>query len=295
MRILCVGVQSLAGAHLMRGLPGHQVVRLENEARLYAEPHLIVEELNALEPNVIISIPDGVVAERDNPLQVLQRRTLAMTNLVSAALEAGIPRLLNLESRAIYPAETPYWPVSIRDIGTGGMEPHLEAEGYAALHASKLTEFASLAASSAAFRTVFVSELYGAGGRSGETIESVVADVRQAMATKRAPIAIAPDRPVSLDALYVGDLVDFVGHAVERIDDLPLRMNLGSGFARPIENYYAAVAKVLGYEVPIVPVPPRLDNPTRAKDLNIAGQERFGWSPITDFEQGIGKMLAPSA
>ena len=72
-------------------------------------------------------------------------------------------------------------------------------------------------------------------------------------------------------------------------------MNLGSGRARPIEDYYSAVAKILGYVVPIIPAPPRLHNQTRAKDLNIALQERFGWSPMTDFEDGLLKTLAPSA
>jgi GDP-L-fucose synthase len=88
--------------------------------------------------------------------------------------------------------------------------------------------------------------------------------------------------------MYAGDLADAVWKAVENPGGLPGAMNIGLGHDHSINDYYATVADVIGWQGAFTH---DLSRPVGMKQklCSTARQSDWGWSAPTTLRDGISQ------
>ena len=88
--------------------------------------------------------------------------------------------------------------------------------------------------------------------------------------------------------MYAGDLADAIFHALEIFDKLPELCNVGMGQDHSIDEYYVAVAKVIGWSGNFVH---DLSKPSgmKRKLVDVTHQTELGWNPRTSLMEGIAQ------
>ena len=90
--------------------------------------------------------------------------------------------------------------------------------------------------------------------------------------------------------MYATDLADAVLRAADDIENIPDMINIGVGHDHSINEYYAAVANMIGWEGEFTH---DLSKPTgMARKLSdTTRQADWGWHPPTSLEDGIAKTI----
>ena len=91
--------------------------------------------------------------------------------------------------------------------------------------------------------------------------------------------------------MYAGDLADAIWKAVKDMGVLPDIFNCGLGYDYTINEYYRAVAEVIGWEGDFIH---SLDKPVgmMQKLSDISRQRTWGWSPGTSLSEGLRKTYS---
>jgi GDP-L-fucose synthase len=88
--------------------------------------------------------------------------------------------------------------------------------------------------------------------------------------------------------MYAGDLADFVSYAIEHFDTMPQNLNVGLGHDYTINDYYTAVARVIGFNGKFKH---DLSKPVGMKQklIDDTKLQIFGWKYRTSLKDGIQK------
>jgi GDP-L-fucose synthase len=116
-------------------------------------------------------------------------------------------------------------------------------------------------------------------------IPASIMKVKKAM-DEGGEVEIWGDGQARREFLYISDLVEFVKYAVDNIESLPGRVNVGLGTDYSIQEYYEAIFDVIGYTGGCYY---NLDKPVgmKRKLLNISVAKSLGWSPKMSLTEGI--------
>ena len=215
-------------------------------------------------------------------------------NVVKAALEAGVPRLLNLSSSCSYPCALER-PLQEDDVFAGKLEP--TNEGYAIAKAAtlRLCAFVTRQFPGHDFKTLVPCNLYGRYDKFGESnshmIPAVIRKLHEAKRTGRTTVTIWGDGLARREFMYAGDLAEIVEACARRFDEIPDVMNVGLGFDYTVDEYYAAVARVVGYTGNFEH---DLQRPVgmRRKLLDVSAQTRLGLQARRTLEEGLRETYA---
>ena len=210
-------------------------------------------------------------------------------NVVSAALECEVSKLINFSSSCVYPPASPQ-PFTESQILTGTLESTNEGYAMAKLSVQKLVEFAARQYG-VQFKTLIPSNLYGPRDNfkpeSSHLLAAILFKIRNAKLNHLESVEIWGDGSARREFTYVGDLSRWVSTVgIEKLASLPLELNVGCGYDHSVSEYYKAAAKILEYGGTF-----RFDatKPSGMKqklmDSSIA--KTFGWNPATDLLEGI--------
>ena len=110
--------------------------------------------------------------------------------------------------------------------------------------------------------------------------------MHQAKEEGNVPIVIWGDGSAKREFLYAPDLADFICFSLDRFDDLPEVMNVGSGVEISVNEMHQHMANITGYSGEFKH---DLDKPVGRlrRYLNLQNQQRLGWSPKTPFEEAL--------
>ena len=88
--------------------------------------------------------------------------------------------------------------------------------------------------------------------------------------------------------MYAEDLADFIFYALDNFEKMPKNLNVGLGQDYTINEYYQAIAGVVGYTGEFKH---DLSKPVGMKQklIDDAKLKEFGWSYKTSLEAGIKK------
>lgn len=231
----------------------------------------------------------GIAANVADPVGFLVENVDLGRNVILAASEAGIPRLLNLASSCMYPADVD---VPLREdmLLTGPLEPTNEGYALAKIYAAKLCEYVSRAIPGRAYRTIVPCNLYGRHDdfdpTSSHLVPAIVRKVHEARVSGAKEVEIWGDGRARREFMYAGDLAEFLCLALERFDALPPLMNVGVGDDLTIDEYYATAADVIGWHGTFRHDPTRPVG-MRRKLTDVTRLREFGWRPRTDLRTGI--------
>ena len=298
MNILLTGASGMVGKNVLEHpkakehfflTPSHKELNLKNfdEVNSY---------IKAKDPEIIIHAAGkvgGIQANIANPVDFLIDNLDMGKNIVLAAKKNNISKLLNLGSSCMYPRNAEN-PLKESYILKGELEPTNEGYALAKIMTAKLCEYISNKDQSKKYKTIIPCNLYGRHDKFDEQhshmIPAVIKKIYDATIKNQNRIDIWGDGLARREFMYAGDLADFIFKAIESFEELPQNINVGLGFDYSINEYYEAIAKVIGFQGDFVH---DISKPVGMKQKLIDDSllKYFGWQHQTSLEEGIEKTV----
>ena len=234
----------------------------------------------------------GILANVRHPVEFLSDNLRIQVNVLDAAHEFGVRRLLFLGSSCIYPKLAPQ-PIPEDALLSGPLEPTNDAYAIAKL-AGVLQVQALRREYGHAYISVMPTNLYGPGDNFDPESSHVLAAMIERFhtaTTQQAPVVTlwgtgTPRR----EFLHVDDLADACIMLMERYDD-DSPINVGTGEDLTVRQLADLVADVTGYQGRIGWDQTKPDGTPR-KLLDVRRLRALGWAPKIALRDGIASTYA---
>ena len=238
----------------------------------------------------------GIKANRDLPADFIRENLQIQTNVINAAFEAGVGRLLFLGSSCIYPRQAPQ-PLREESLMTGPLESTNEAYAVAKSAGIRMCE-SYRRQHHCDFRSVMPTNLYG----PNDNFDLETSHVLPALLRKFHTAVISGDRTVSVwgsgkprrEFLHVDDMAAASVHVLElppeRYWSVAVsgcsHINVGSGVDVSIAELAEMIAGITGFKGAIE-FDAAMPDGTPRKLLDVGRLESLGWTYKIGLEDGI--------
>ena len=231
----------------------------------------------------------GIKANVDAPVEFLIENLQIQNNVIRAAHEGGVAKLLFLGSSCIYPKFAPQ-PISESALLSGPLEPTNEAYAIAKIAGIKLCQ-AFAREYGANFVSVMPTNLYGPGDDFDlETSHVLAALLRKAheakMSGAKEMIVWGTGAP-RREFLHVDDLAAAVLFLLEQYDSSEI-INVGWGEDISIRELAELICEVVTFRGELKWDPSKPDGTPR-KLLDISRIKNLGWQPTIALRDGIAR------
>jgi GDP-L-fucose synthase len=294
-KIFVAGHRGMVGSALMRRLEAEAfsnvvtrkraTLDLTDEsavAKFFAEerPHIVI---------VAAAKVGGIKANNDFPVEFLVENLQIQNNVIRAAHENGVRKLLFLGSSCIYPKFAPQ-PIPESALLTGPLEQTNEAYAIAKIAGIKLCQAFSREYG-ANFISVMPTNLYGPNDNFDlETSHVLAALLRKAHEAKtgkaRELIVWGTGNP-RREFLHVDDLASASLLLLEKYDS-PEIINVGCGEDISIRELAELVCDVVGFDGELAWDTTKPDGTPR-KLLDVTKIRALGWKPAITLRDGIAR------
>jgi len=234
----------------------------------------------------------GIQANIQRPVDFLVENVDLGRNVILAARNAGVKKLLNLSSSCMYPRDA-INPLTEDLILKGELEPTNEGYALAKIFAMRLCQYIHKEDNSFKYKTFVPCNLFGRfdkfDPKHSHLIPAIIHKVHLAKVNNEKAVEIWGDGTARREFMYTGDLADALFQAMANFENTPDLMNVGIGYDHTINEYYEVVAKVVGWNGEFSH---DLSRPVGMKQklISIAGQKDWGWIAPTSLEEGISKV-----
>jgi GDP-L-fucose synthase len=256
------------------------------------DPAAVADWLARTRPDLVVHAAGkvgGIGANMAEPVAFLDRNVTIGRNVIMGARAAGVRRLINLGTTCMYPRAAAN-PLREDALLTGELEPTNEGYALAKIVALRLCDYIRREDARFLYKTLVPCNLYGPHDtfdvERAHLVPAIIAKVHEAMTAGHPSVEIWGDGTARREFMYAGDLADAVFRAARDLEALPGHMNVGAGEDRSIAEYYAIVARVIGWEGRFTHDPDRPAGMAR-KLCDITRQTDWGWRPRTTLEEGI--------
>jgi GDP-L-fucose synthase len=296
MRVLLTGGGGMVGRNLLEhpAINDFEVLAPRRNELDLCDFGAVQSYLHKHQPDMVIHAAGkvgGIQANMREPVEFLLDNLDMGRNIVWAARQAGVKQLLNLGSSCMYPRNHDE-AMDEEMVLKGELEPTNEGYALAKIVTARLCEYIMREDADYQYKTLIPCNLYGRYDKFDPThshlIPAIIHKVYQAKKSQQREVEIWGDGTARREFMYAGDLSEAVVRAVAQFDSLPNLMNIGLGGDYTINEYYAAAAKVIGYQGNFVH---DLSKPVgmKRKLVSVARQQDWGWNASTDLHQGIEK------
>lgn len=242
----------------------------------------------------------GIHANNSLPADFILQNLQVQTNVISAAFEAGVKRLLFLGSSCIYPRLAPQ-PMSENALLTGALEPTNEPYAVAKIAGIKICESFNRqfgASHGIDYRSVMPTNLYGPGDSYDPMLSHVIPGlIRRLHAARQQGLPEVPiwgSGKARREFLYVDDMARACLHVMDlpadvyRVHTEPMcsHINLGSGEDITILTLAKLVADTVGYQGRLITDLSMPDGSPR-KLMDSSRLNKLGWQPSVSLEEGL--------
>lgn len=295
-KILITGSSGMVGRNIAEYLDKSCVLLTPNskELNLLNRDEIDVYLKNH-SPDIVIhcaGVVGGIQANMAHPVKFLVDNTQMGINLIMAARDASVKKLINMSSSCMYPRAAKN-PLAEDLILQGELEPTNEGYALAKITSTRLCEYINKEDESYAYKTVIPCNLYGKydkfNPKHSHMLPAVIKKIDEAKKKNSPSIDIWGDGEARREFMYAEDLADFIAFALKNFDRMPQNINVGLGHDYTINEYYQTIAKVIGYKGKFVH---DLTKPVGMKQKLIDDRKlkNFGWSYKTSLEDGIKKI-----
>jgi GDP-L-fucose synthase len=252
----------------------------------------VLKYIKKIKPGIIIHAAGrvgGINANLSNPVDFLVQNLDIGRNLILAARDSGVIKLLNLGSSCMYPRNAKN-PLSEDLILKGELEPTNEGYAIAKIMAARLCEYINYENSKFQYKTIIPCNVYGKYDKfdleRSHLVPAIINKLTKAAAEGLEEVEIWGDGKARREFMYAGDLADAIFCALEDFNNLPKVLNIGIGEDHTINDYYSVVAKVIGYKGEFNH---NLEKPVGMlqKLLDVKKQTKWGWKPRTSLYDGV--------
>jgi len=234
----------------------------------------------------------GIMANNTYPADFLSENLQIQVNVMDAAVEIGVERLLFMGSSCIYPkfAEQP---IKESSLLTGYLEPTNDA--YAIAKIAGIMQVQSVRRQHGLhWISAMPTNLYGPGdnysGFGSHVIPSLIKRYEEARIAGLESVENWGTGSPKREFLYVDDLAEATLHLMEKYDG-PEQVNVGTGSDIEIREIAALVSKSVGFEGATTWDTSKPDGTPR-KLLDVSKILAYGWTPKVSLANGLENAVA---
>lgn len=297
-KIYVAGHTGLVGSALVRRLKNdnyHNIVtRTQSELDLcnQAAVHQFFQKEKPEYVFLAAAKVGGILANSQAPASFLYDNLAIELNVIHAAYQAGVKKLLFLGSSCIYPRNCPQ-PIKEDYLLSSELEKTNEAYALAKIAGLKLCE-AYNRQYGTRFISVMPTNLYGPNDNfdlnTSHVIPALIRKCIQAKKNGDPEVTVWGTGTPYREFLYVDDLADACFFLMNEYDGTAL-INIGTGKDLTIAQLVHAIKKAVGYKGTIVFDTSKPDGTPR-KLLSIEKLQSLGWNASTTLEQGLKQTIA---
>lgn len=229
----------------------------------------------------------GIAANFEKPVEFLIENLTIQNNVIQAAADFGVTKLLFLGSSCIYP-KLASQPLMEDALLTGPLEPTNDAYAIAKIAGIKLCQ-----AYAREYGKNFISgmptNLYGPNDNfdlhTSHVLPALIRKVHEAKQGGVKEVSVWGSGTPRREFLHVDDLADACLFLLENYDS-PEIVNIGCGEDVSIKELAETVCEVLGFEGSLVFDTSKPDGTPR-KLMNIGRLLALGWKPRFNLREGI--------
>jgi GDP-L-fucose synthase len=292
-KIFIAGHRGMVGQALVRQFQGDERWELltAGRAELDLTRQTAVEQwMQMRRPEAVIVAAakvGGIHANATYPADFIYENLMIAANLIHAAFQSGVRRLLFLGSSCIYPRAAPQ-PMTEDCLLTSPLEATNEAYALAKIAGLKLCQHYR-SQHGVLFHSVMPTNLYGPGdnyhAENSHVIPGLIRRFHEAKQSGAAAVAVWGSGEPRREFLHVDDLAAACA-AVMELDNPPDWVNAGCGEEIRIRDLALLVAEAVGYQGAIVFDVSRPDGTPR-KLLDISLLNQLGWRPRIRLRDGL--------
>jgi GDP-L-fucose synthase len=231
----------------------------------------------------------GILANDMYPVDFLYDNLMIETNVIQAAHQAGVERLVFLASSCIYPKFATQ-PISEDALLTGALEPTNEWYALAKIAGLKLCQ-AYRKQYGRKYISVMPCNLYGPNDnfdlQTAHALPALISKFHAAKQRGAKEVVIWGTGTPMREFLHVDDLADAVVFLMNRYDAAE-PINCGAGFDVTIKELAERIARVIGFAGNLVYDVAKPDGTPR-KLMDSRRLTALGWEPRIGLDEGIAQ------
>jgi GDP-L-fucose synthase len=294
VRILVTGAGGMVGQNVIEHphASKHELLTPKRSELDLADYRAVETYLAAHHPELIIHCAGrvgGILANLTHPVEYCSDNLEMGRNIVMAAYRAKVPKLINLGSSCMYPRNIEEALTEDRVL-TGELEPSNEGYALAKIAVARLCQYISREKKGLSYRTLIPCNLYGRfdkfDPKNSHLIPAILHKIHWALKEGRKIVDIWGDGTARREFMNAADLADCIFHSIDRFEHLPEIMNVGVGQDHSVNDYYQAVADVIGFEGKFMH---DLSKPVgmRQKLVSTERARALGWEAKMELNSGI--------
>jgi GDP-L-fucose synthase len=239
----------------------------------------------------------GIHANSAYPADFIGDNLIIQNNVIQAAHNSGVQKLLFLGSSCIYP-KLASQPISEECLLTGPLEPSNEAYAIAKIAGIKLCESINRQYGRE-YRCVMPTNLYGENDnfhpQNSHVIPAMLQRFHQAVIDESDDVVVWGSGTPMREFLHVEDMAQACVHVMNLsthqftqhiTDPMCSHINVGTGKDVTIKELAEIMAKTVGFKGQLVFDKTKPDGTPR-KVLNVERLAELGWQYTMDLEQGL--------
>jgi GDP-L-fucose synthase len=307
-KIYVAGHRGMVGSAIVRHLLAHGVAQSQIVTRTHAEldltNQLAVQQFFATEKPTQVYLAaakvGGIHANNTYPADFIYQNLMMQANVIEAAFQTGVQKLLFLGSSCIYPRMAQQ-PMREDALLTGTLEPTNEPYAIAKIAGIKLCESYNRqygASHGVDYRSVMPTNLYGPGDNyhpeNSHVIPALIRRFHEAKLANAPSVAIWGTGTPRREFLYVDDMAAASVHVMQlpkatydqHTTPMQRHINVGSGSDVTIAEVAQAIAQTVGFTGQIEFDTSKPDGAPR-KWMDSSRLNALGWQAKVDLQQGL--------
>jgi GDP-L-fucose synthase len=295
-KIYVAGHRGMVGSAIVRALKkaGHTQIVGRTSEELDLRNGAAVKEFFAQEkPTYVIMAAarvGGIHYNSTAPYDFIYDNLIMSTNVIEAARQSKVKKLLFLGSSCIYPKLAPQ-PIKESSLLTGPLEVTNEAYALAKIAGIKLCTFARQQYG-ADFISAMPCNLYGPGDNfsleNSHVLPAIIRKMNEAKLRGDAVVKLWGTGLPLREFLHVDDLAQACLLLMDKYSE-PGTINMGSGQEVTIQALAETVAMVVGYHGKLEFDKSKPDGTPR-KIMDNSRIQALGWAPKISLKQGIQEV-----
>lgn len=229
----------------------------------------------------------GILANSTRPAEFLYENLVIETNVIQAAKDAGVKKLLFLASSCIYPRMAQQ-PMREEALLTGALEPTNEWYAIAKIAGVKLCQ-AYRRQYGCNFVSVMPTNLFGPGDRydaeGGHVVAALIMKIHAAKIASSPTVELWGTGTPKREFLFSEDLADACVFVMKNYSG-EMCLNVGTGRDMTILELAESVARIAGWHGTFTFDRSKPDGMPR-KVMDVSRLSVLGWRAPSDFETGM--------
>ena len=298
MKILVTGANGLVGHSIVenKAMQQYELLTPSHSELDLLDYNVVVQYLRKAQPDCIIHAAGkvgGIAANCKAPMEFLLTNMDMGRNIIYGAFETGVKKFINLGSSCMYPRNSEK-PLTEDMVLKGELEPTNEGYALAKVMCARLCDYISRQHPEFQYKTLIPCNLYGRWDKfrteNAHMIPAVIHKLYMAKQNGLETVEIWGTGKARREFMYSGDLADCIAYSIDNFEKLPTYLNVGLGHDYTVDEYYEAIAKVVGYTGQFTH---NTDKPEgmKRKLTDVTNLNAFGWQSKISLTEGLQKTF----